>query len=198
MISKYVQQGATPTQLQFGNADELPQDARLSFSLKTVVPEKFPHAAKIEVGTADEAFHVTLSVSDGSLVLQDSQNLVATLDPLKAFGPSAFGPLRFRPVSADGVTGDWQPLANLVRLPVLKELRCPESPDKQCTLLGTNLFLIDSVASDAQFTHTTPVPAGFVESTLSVPQSNGTLYIKLRDDPGTINTLTLPVLPEAQ
>ena len=198
LISKHVQQGGTPTLLQFGNPDELPQDARLSFSLKTVVPEKFSRDAKIEVATADEAFHVSLSVADGNLVMQDNQNLVATLDPLKSFGPSAFGPLRFRPVNAEGVAGDWQPLANLVRLPVLSELRCPESPDKQCTLRGTNLFLIDSVASDAQFTHTNPVPAGFVESSLSVPQSNGTLYIKLRDDPGTVNTLTLPVLPEAQ
>lgn len=198
LISKYVQQGATPTLLQFGNADELPQDARLSFSLKTVVPENFSRAEKIEVATADESFHVSLSITDGSLVLQDSQNLVATLDPLKSFGPSAYGPLRFRAVNAEGVAGDWQPLANLVRLPVLSELRCPESPDKQCTLRGTNLFLIDSVAADAQFTHTSPVPAGFVESTLSVPQSNGTLYIKLRDDPVTVNTLTLPVLPEAR
>ena len=104
--------------------------------------------------------------------------------------------MRFRPVDANGAAGDWQPLANLVRLPVLKEIRCPESPDKQCQLSGTNLFLIDSVASDAEFTHTTPVPAGFVESTLSVPRTNGTLYIKLRDDPATVNTLVLPVLPE--
>ena len=196
LISKGVQPGVTATPLQFGSADELPQDARLSFSLRTVVPESFLQAVKLEVSTVDEAFHVLLSVREGSLVLQDAQNLVATLDPLKSFGPSAFGPLRFRPVSADGTAGDWQPLANLVRLPTLKEIRCPESPDKQCKLSGTNLFLIDSVASDPQFTHTSPVPAGFVESTLSVPQPNGPLYIKLRDDPATVNTLTLPVLPE--
>jgi hypothetical protein len=196
LIGKSVRPGSAATPLQFGSADELPQDARLSFSLRAEMPEKFSHTAKIEVGTADEAFHVLLSVSDGSLVLQDARNLVATLDPLKSFGPSAFGPLRFRPVDADGTAGDWQPLANLVRLPTLQEIRCPESPDKPCTLSGTNLFLIDSVASDAQFSHTIPVPAGYVESTLNVPQSNGTLYIKLRDDPATVNTLTLPVLPE--
>jgi hypothetical protein len=64
-------------------------------------------------------------------------------------------------------------------------------------LSGTNLFLIDSVASDPQFTHTSPVPAGFMESTMSVPRPNGTLlYIKLRDDPATVNTLVLPVFPE--
>jgi hypothetical protein len=197
LIGKSVQPGSTATPLQLGSADELPQDARLSFSLRTVAPERFSHQARIEVGTVDESFHVLLSVSDGSLVLQDAQNLVATLDPLKSFGPSAFGPLRFRPVSADGNAGDWQPLANLVRLPALKELRCPVSPDAACKLRGTNLFLVDSVAADAQFTRVSTVPAGFVESSISVPQSNGTLYIKLRDDPATVNTLTLPVLPEA-
>src|SRR6202051_855052 len=129
--------------------------------------------------------------------MQDSENVLATLDPLKTFGASAFGPLRFRPVDADGTKGDWQPLANLVRLPTLKEIRCPDSPDKQCKLSGTNLFLIDSVASDPQFTHTSPVPAGFMESALSVPRPNGTLlYIKLRDAPATVNTLVLPVFPE--
>ena len=115
----------------------------------------------------------------------------------KAFGPSAFGPLRFRPVDADGAKGDWTPLANLVRVPSVKEIRCPDSPDKQCKLTGTNLFLIDSVASDSQFSHTVPVPAGFVDSTLSVPRPNGTLlYLKLRDDPSAVNMMVLPVLPE--
>jgi hypothetical protein len=197
LLSKTMQPGPTPTALRFGSADELPQDARLAFFLKAVIPEKFSQGEKIEVATADEAFHVSLSVTDGTLVMQDAENVLATLDPLKSFGASAFGPLRFRPVDAEGTKGDWQPLANLVRLPTLKEIRCPDSPDKQCRLGGTNLFLIDSVASDPQFTHTSPVPAGFMDSTLSVPRPNGTLlYIKLRDDPATVNTLVLPVFPE--
>jgi hypothetical protein len=100
-------------------------------------------------------------------------------------------------VDADNAKGDWQPLINLVRLPVLKEIRCPDSPDKQCWLSGTNLFLIDSVGSNAQFTHTVSVPVGFVDSTLSVPRPNGTLlYIKLRDDPAMVSTVVLPVLPQ--
>jgi hypothetical protein len=123
--------------------------------------------------------------------------VLATLEPLKSFGASAFGPLRFRPVAEDGTKGDWQPLVNLVRLPTLKEIRCPDSPDKQCKLSGTNLFLIDSVASDPQFTHASPVPMGFMEPTMSVPRPNGTLlYLKLRDDPATVNTVVLPVFPE--
>jgi hypothetical protein len=86
-----------------------------------------------------------------------------------------------------------------VRIPTLKEVRCPGSPDKQCQLIGSNLFLIDSVASDPQFTHEVSVPIGFPESTLSVPRPNGTLlYIKLRDDPATVEPLILSVLPDEE
>jgi hypothetical protein len=64
-------------------------------------------------------------------------------------------------------------------------------------LTGTNLFLIDSVASDSQFAHTVPVPTGFIDSTLSVPHPAETgLYVRLRDDPSTINTIVVPVSPE--
>jgi hypothetical protein len=171
----------------------------MSFLLKTEMPDKFSRDEKIEVAASDDSFSGLLSVADGSVVLQDSKTVLATLDPLKSFGPSAFGPLHFRVVEADGRKGDWQPLADLVRIPSLKEVRCPDSPDKQCRLSGTRLFLIDSVASDPEFTHTVPVPVGFADSTLSVPRPNGTLlYIKLRDNPATVNTAVLPVLPDEQ
>jgi hypothetical protein len=197
LLSKSVQRGPGSSAIRFGNEDELSQGGRLSFFVKAEVPEKFSHNEKIEVATADESFHVLLSEADGNLVLQDSQTVLASLDPTKSFGASAFGPLRFRPVDADGAKGDWAPLVNLVRIPSVKEIRCPDSPDKQCKLTGTNLFLIDSVASDPQFSRTVPVPAGFVDSTLSVPRPNGTLlYLKLRDDPSTVNMMILPVLPE--
>jgi hypothetical protein len=179
------------------NPDDLPQNGRLSFFLKAETPETFSRSEKIEVGAQDDSFHVLLSFADGNLTLQDPKTALAVLDPLKSFGPSAFGPLRFRPVDANGAAGDWQPLANLVRIPTFKEIRCPDAPDKQCTLFGTNLFLLDSVASDAAFTHAVPVPVGFAESTLAVPRPNGTLlYLKLRDDPAAVNAAALPVLPE--
>ena len=197
LLSKSVQRDPGSSAIRFGNEDELSQGGRLSFFVKAEVPEKFSHDEKIEVATADESFHVLLSEADGNLVLQDSQTVLALLDPAKSFGPSAFGPLHFRAVNADGAKGDWTPLVNLVRIPSVKEIRCPDSPDKQCKLTGTNLFLIDSVASDSQFSHTVPVPAGFVDSTLSVPRPNGTLlYLKLRDDPSTVNMMVLPVLPD--
>jgi hypothetical protein len=199
LISKSVQPGATRSPVQLKSQDELPQDGRLSFFLKSEVPESFPRTEKIEVSSLDDSFHVLLSVADGSLILQNSETVLAVLDPLKSFGPSAFGPLRFRPVETGGESGDWQPLATLVRIPTLKEVRCPDSPDKQCKLIGSNLFLIDSVASDPQFTHEISVPIGFPDSSLSVPRPNGTLlYIKLRDDPATVEPLILSVLPDEE
>jgi hypothetical protein len=197
LVSKSIRPGAVPSAISLGSQDELPTDGQISFLLKTEIPNRFSRGEKIEVATADESFSAVLSFSDGSLVLRDSESLVATLEPLKAFGPSAFGPLQFRPVDPDGGKGDWQPLAVLVRLPVLKEIRCSASPDKPCKLSGNNLYLIDSVASDPQFTHTAPVPTGFLDATLSIPHpAESGLYIKLRDDPSAVSTATVPLKPE--
>jgi hypothetical protein len=197
LVSKNIRLSAVPSPISLGSQEELPLDGQISFLLKTEIPNRFPRGEKIEVATADQSFSTMLSFSDGSLVLRDSESLVATLEPLKAFGPSAFGPLQFRPVDPDGGKGDWQPLAVLVRLPVLKEIRCSASPDKPCQLSGENLYLIDSVASDPQFTHTAPVPTGFLDATLSVPHPGESgLYLKLRDDPSAISTATLPVTPD--
>jgi hypothetical protein len=199
LINKNIQPGSTPTGINLAGQDVLPLDGEISFLLKTEVPAKLTRSEKVEVASADEGFSTTLSLSDGSLVLRDSETVVAVLDPRKAFGPSAFGPMRFRPIAADGTKGDWQPLATIVRLPSLKELRCPESADKPCELTGTNLFLIDSVASDPQFTHTAPVPIGFIDSKLDVPHPGESgLFIKLRDDPGAVNTATLAISLEPE
>ncbi len=176
--------------------DVLPQNAKLTFFLKSEIPDTFPRDEKIEVATEDNSVHALLSVADGTLNFQDPKTVMGVLDPLKTLGPAAFGQLRFRPVGANDAKGDWQPLISLVRLPTLKEMRCPDSPDKQCTLSGANLYLIDSVASDPEFKIEVPVPEGFAASTLKVPRPNGTLlYIKLRDDPQVVNKVALPVLP---
>ncbi|MGH9706811.1 MAG: hypothetical protein ACRD5R_08630, partial [Candidatus Acidiferrales bacterium] len=196
LVSKSVQPGAAPFSVRLENNGELPQNERLTFFVKSEVPNKFPRTEKIEVATADASFDFMLSVADGSLVRQDSESVLATFDPLKNFGPSAFGPLQFRAVDETGSTGDWQPLANLVRIPVLTDVLCPDAADRQCTLRGSNLFLLDSVAADPQFKDTVTVPAGYSDATLSVPRPNGTLlYIKLRDDPATVDSVALPVLP---
>jgi hypothetical protein len=189
------QTAPSPT-VRLGSQDELPQDGRLVFFLKTEVPDTFPSTEKIEVATADESFRVFLSFKDGNLTLQDSKTLFGVLDPMKLLGPSAFGPLKFRPVAADGVDGDWQPLVDLVRVPLLTGIHCVPDSEKECTLSGDKLFLLDSVSTDADFANPVTVPAGFVEDALAIPPPKGkTLYIKLRDHPGTIDTVTLPVLP---
>jgi hypothetical protein len=195
LISKVIKPNSNPNPpaIQLEGQDELPQDATLSFSLKTQSPATFSPGEKIEVATQDESAQVQLSTADGSLTLQDSQTVVAVLDPLKGLGSSAFGPLRFRPLSANGEKGDWQPLVNLVRLPEVKEIHCSDNPDGPCTLTGSKLYLLDSVAADGQFQQSTTVPQGFAASELSVPHpSNGVLYVKLRDDPSAVNKLLLP------
>lgn len=199
ILSKSIQlDPASPPLVRLGSQDELPQDGRLNFALKTQVPETFPSTEKIEVATSDESFRVLLSFKDGNLTMQDSKTILAVLDPMKLLGPSAFGPLKFRPVSADGINGDWQSLVNLVRIPMLKAVHCVPGSEKQCTLSGDKLFLLDSVSADADFANSVTVPEGFVEDALAIPPPKGKmLYIKLRDDPATIDTVALPV-PQPQ
>jgi len=195
VINKTIQPGPSAAVIHLGSDDELSQDGKLTFFLKSDAPEAFSRTEKIEVATADSSYSAALTLADGTLVPQDAHTVMAVLDP-KTLGASAFGPLRFRPI-VDGTEGDWQPLVTVVRLPMLKEVHCPGDPDKQCTLNGTNLFLIDSVASDPQFERSVPVPTGFAEQTITVPRPNGTLlYIKLRDDPAAVNRAVLPVLPD--
>jgi hypothetical protein len=177
--------------IQLSNQDELPQDARLTFSVRTLSPKVFAFDQKIEVATVDEEFSTTLTLTNGGVTLEDSKVAVATLDPAKVFGPSAFGPLQFR-VIAGGVPGDWQPLATLVRLPVLRDLKCPATPELACKLSGANLFLVDSVSNDPKFAHPVQVPDGFPGYSMPVPHpTDGNLYVKLRDDPSVVNSTAL-------
>lgn len=187
--------------------EDLPVNQTITFSLKSPTP--FPRNGTVEVANSDETLHTSLGVSNG-LVLQNPHTIVATLDPLKTFGTSAFGPLRFRAVAPDGTPGDWQPLATLVRLPALANIRCTNDVTVACTLSGSNLYLVDSVAPDASFDASATVPEGYVGETLSVPHplntpttlssskpANAVLYLRLRDDPSATDTVTLPILPQA-
>jgi hypothetical protein len=197
LLSKSVQLPPTgaDSNIRLAEQDELPQDARLIFSLRAEWPREFARDERVDVATADEVFTTVLNLANGGLTLEDTHVAVATLDPARAFGGSAFGPLQFR-VTADGVSGEWQPLATLVRLPTLTRLDCPTSPDLACKLSGANLFLVDAVSSDAHFDHPLQVPDGFPGTALPVPHPGaGPLYIKLRDDPGAINEVTLTPQP---
>jgi hypothetical protein len=182
--------GGSENNIQLGNPDELPLDAKLTFSVRAKVPAQFSRDQKIEVATQDESYTALLTEANG-LTLGDRKVAVATLNPAKDLGESAFGPLKFR-VMDNEVPGEWQPLATLVRLPQLRTLKCPAAADAPCQLAGGNLYLVDAVSGDAKFEHAVEVPDGFPGSMLQVPHPvNGALYVKLRDDPSVVNQMTL-------
>jgi hypothetical protein len=112
--------------IRLGSDNDLPLSDSLLFSLKSAQP--FARGGKIEIASSDGALHTTLSVANETLILEDPHTILAKLETLKAFGPSAFGPIRLRPVAPDGAAGDWLALVTLVRLPTLTGLSCPPVP----------------------------------------------------------------------
>jgi hypothetical protein len=191
LLNKTVSQPAG-SPIHLANVDDLPISQQLTFSLRS--KESFPRNGQIEIADADESLHTSLTVSSGSLVLQDSHTVLGTFDPLKAFGTSAFGPVRLRALGADGTPGDWVPLANLVRLPTLDSLHCPPDPNAVCTLTGSSLYLVDALSTTPDFTAPVAVPEGFVGNTLTLPRPPKTgFYLKLRDEPQSANLVNLPI-----
>lgn len=185
-----------PSPVHLGSPNDLPVQGRLVFFLKSKTPANFPRDEKVEVAATDNSFHTTLSVSDGTLMLEDANTALGVVEPLAKFGSSAFGPVQARAISADGVAGEWLSLGTLVRIPGFKELHCPHNLSRACTLTGTNLFLAASVATSPDFDNAVDVPADFTGTQLTVPHPvNGVLYLKLRDDPATVQTLALSVTP---
>jgi hypothetical protein len=196
LIGKSVQSLHTGSDsgVEIADSDALPQQSTLTFSVRAQSPPAFAHEETIEVATTDGSSSATLSLGNGGITLANSRVAVATLDPAKMLGMAAFGPLQFRAVE-NGVRGDWQSLATLVRLPVLNDLTCPSTPELACKLTGSNLFLLDSVSSDPQFKHAVQIPDGFPGYALPVPQpSNGQLYVKLRDDPSVVSPVAITVV----
>jgi hypothetical protein len=201
LLSKGVQDepSAAPSPVHLGSADDLSVAGRLVFFLKSAVPINFPRNEKVEVAAVDGSFRATLTMADGSLMLEDARTALAVVEPLARFGSSAFGPLRVRAISAEGVAGEWLPLGTLVRVPGFKELHCPHNPAKSCTLNGSNLFLAATVSATPDFENPVEIPPDFTGTQLAVPHTaNGVLYLKLRDDPPTVQSLTLPILPMVQ
>ena len=198
LLSKGTQddQSAEPSPVRLGSPDDLPVQGRLVFFLKSKTPVNFPRDQKVEVAATDNSFRTMLSVSDGTLMLEDANTALGVVEPLAKFGSSAFGPLQARAVSADGVAGEWMTLGTLVRIPGFKELRCPHNPSRPCVLTGTNLFLAAYIAASPEFDNSVDVPADFTGTQLTVPHPvNGLLYLRLRDDPETVQTLSLSVMP---
>jgi hypothetical protein len=215
LISRVRMAGETkadsPFQIKVPSDNDLPVSDTLVFSLKSDQP--FQRDAAIEVANTDGSLHAKLSVgneggeSKPALVLQDPKTLVATLQPLKLFGASAFGPIRLRPVASDGTAGDWIPLVTLVRLPSITGVSCPKPAGQDtsapttdsagsCSLTGSDLYLIDSISAAETDPQPVKVPAGFVGTTVEVPAPTGAAYyLRLRDDPTTVDSLNLPAGP---
>jgi hypothetical protein len=197
---------ATPPPVHLGSPNDLPLQRRLVFFLRSRVPAAFARTERVEVAAVDGSFGTTLSLSDGSLMLEDAHTAVAVIDPMARFGASAFGPIQLRAITADGITGDWVPLGTLVRLPGFSpasSLRCPRNPAKPCQLTGANLFLVTAVSASPDMANAVEVPPEFSGTSITVPntakasgnQNSGTLYLRLRDDPDTVQTLNLPIVP---
>ncbi|MBB5329154.1 hypothetical protein [Tunturiibacter gelidoferens] len=178
--------------VSFGNKDDILLEGKLTFVVQTT--GTFPRTQTIEVATVDGSVHTTLSLATNNLVLQDDHTAVATLEPLKAFGQSAFGKLQMRPVAEDGTPGNWTPLGVLVRAPQITAIHCTTADAPTCTVDGSNLFLVQSFDATKDFAKPTDVPTGFAENNLTVPTpaDGATLYFKLRDDPTSVATVTLP------
>jgi len=183
------QDGTLPITLEATN--DILLNGTLTFVVQTT--DAFPRTQTIEVATADNSVHTSLSLAANTLVLQDEHTAVATLDPLKAFGQSAFGKLAMRPVAADGTPGDWTALGILVRAPQITAINCTTADAPTCNAAGKNFFLVQSFSATKDFAKPTNVPTGFAEGTFTVPTpSDGTtLYLKLRDDPNAVATIVL-------
>ena len=180
-----------------GAKDDIPLEGKLTFVVQT--KDAFPRTQTVEVATAGEAVKTTLSLAANDLVLQDEHTAVATLDPLKAFGQSAFGSLEMRPVAADGTPGAWTHLGMLVRSPQITAIKCTTADAPTCSVEGSKLFLVQTFGSGRDFAKAADVPSGYADGSFAVPtpSDGATLYLKLRDDPKSVASLTLPA-PETE
>lgn len=169
----------------------VPQDARLTFSIRAQGATRFTGREQIEVATLDGPASATIK-GDGYAV-QSPEVAIASIDPARALGTSAYGPLRFRIVQ-DGVAGDWTPLVSLVRLPTLTSLTCDKGA-AQCLLSGDALYLLAAVAGDASFAGAVVLPDGYTAGSIAIPRPTGPLFLKLRDDPTLVATAR-PVITE--
>lgn len=181
--------GSLPIEL--GDADVVDASGRLTFSVHATAPTVFGNDLSIELATAGGDPIATLGAGHGGLTLANNRVAIASVVPAAAFGASAFGEVRFR-VTVGGVSGDWQHLGTLVRLPTALKVTCPESETGTCRLEGENLFLLEAVASGAEFSDARPVPEGLAAAAIEVPRPLAhRLYVRLRDDPAAVGVISV-------
>ena len=182
LVSKSVE-GAPNNGISMANANDVPQGATLVFTARLA---KGGEPTAIEVAFEDDSRSIELTAANGGL-----SGLTGRLSPAKAFGPAAFGPLKFRVFEGDA-SSDWVPLALLVRVPHLTGLTCPADPSQQCTLSGSSLFFIESIAADTSYQQSVNVPARFQGSQIQVPYpAESGMVVRLVDDVTAMNPVTL-------
>lgn len=192
------QQNDYPDVVRLGSPNDLALERKIVLFVRSRVPASFPRKETLELAAVDGSFQTTLSLADGSLMLEDAHTAVAVLDPLARFGPSAFGPMQLRALSPDGVAGDWVPIGTLVRIPQFTDMHCFRSTSRPCTLSGNNLFLVTAICNNPDMSDALDVPPEFAGTELTLPSvvrngNTGTVYLRLRDDPQTVQALNMNV-----
>ena len=169
----------------------IPLNSDLSFVIQS--ENMFPRSLSIEVATIDGSVSTMLSIANGSLILQDERTVVAAFSPLKVFGESGFGKLAMRPVAKDGTKGAWKELGTLIRTPKVTDIQCTYAGLSTCLVKGAHLFFVQSFSASKSFEHAVEVPMGFDETQFAVPAplDRSTIYLKLRDDPSVMATISL-------
>src|SRR3546814_10207947 len=66
--------------IQLANQDELPQDAKLTFSIRAQIPATFSRDQTIEIASADQSFSTVLTFASGAIRLENSKVALVTLD----------------------------------------------------------------------------------------------------------------------
>ncbi len=124
--------------IQLPNTDDLPLSSSLTFTLKSQSP--FPRNGEIEIDTLDGTLRTVLTLApSGGLLLQDPHTVVATLDPLRSFGPSAFGALHLRAIYPSGME---RPITTRPGLPA-------QSSNDASARLATDLSQVSSTQPPA-------------------------------------------------
>lgn len=193
LISRDVALPASSGGLALGLPDAvLPPDGKLTFSIRQASGSITADDA-IEIATADGSASGRLTVAAGTLQRAGSDVAVGAIEPQALLGAGAAGAIRFRPIRGK-TEGDWQPLAQIVRLPVIEGLSCPDQGDI-CALKGANLFVVAAIADNAAFANPVSVADGFVGSSISLPRPKGPeLYLRLHDAPDLPIRVTIQAL----
>ncbi|PZU10284.1 hypothetical protein [Sphingomonas sp.] len=191
VIARHIQrpQQTAPVAIMLGSDDQVPADATLRASFRAAGGMRFTGRETIEIEAGSGGDTASLTAAHG-LTFADPQVVIATIQPAAALGTSAFGPLRAR-IVRDGIAGDWIPIGTLVRLPQIRQLRCPDdAAAPACELSGDNLFLISGVSATPGFENEAAIPDGYPGNAIQVPRPAGkALYVRWHDDPATIGRI---------